>query len=49
MWTLWTWTPLIGSSDFTGVTTDVTTAATGIITLGLIVLGVGLLISVMSR
>ncbi|MBI4689496.1 MAG: hypothetical protein HY754_04395 [Nitrospirae bacterium] len=35
-----TWTPLVSSSDFTGITTDVTTAATGIITICIVVLGI---------
>lgn len=43
------WTPLIASTDFAGITTDVQTSATGIITVLLIVLGVGLLARVFMR
>lgn len=43
------WTPLVASADFTGITTDVTTAATGIITICIIVLGVWLIVKAMSH
>ena len=43
------WTPLINSSDFTGIQTDVLTTAVGIISVVLIVLGIGILIRVLAR
>lgn len=43
------WTPLISSSSFTGIQTDVQTAASGILAIALVILGVGLLIRVLSR
>ncbi len=39
------YTSLISASDFTGIETDVGTAATGIVSIALIILGVGILIS----
>jgi len=41
-----TYTPLISSDMFDGVRTDVNTAAAGIITILIIIVGVGLLIKV---
>jgi len=46
---LFTWTPLITSEMFTGIQTDVLTTATGIISVVLIVLGIGILIRVLAR
>lgn len=46
---LMTWTPLITSDSFTGITTDITTGATGIITIALMICGVGFLIAVFLR
>lgn len=43
------WTPLVSSVDFIGISTDVTTAATGIITICVIVLGVWLIVKAMSH
>lgn len=42
------YTPLISSADFAGIQVDVTTAATGVITVAIIVLGVFLIIKAMS-
>lgn len=46
---LFAWTPLINSSDFAGIQTDVLTTAVGIISVVLIVLGIGILIRVLAR
>lgn len=43
------WTALISSGDFTGIKTDVGTAAAGLISVCLIVLGVGMLIRAFGR
>ena len=43
------WTPIITAADFTGIMGDVQTTATGIISVLLIVLGVGLLARIFSR
>lgn len=43
------WTPLIASTDLDPIRTDITTAATGIISVVLIVLGLGILIRVFVR
>lgn len=43
------WTPLISASDFTGIRTDILTAVAGLMSVILIVLGVGILIRVLSR
>ena len=40
------WTPLVTSTMFDGIKTDMVTAAGGILMIGLICLGVGILISV---
>ena len=45
---LWAWTPLIQASDFLGIQTDVTTVAVGIISLMLVVVGIGILIKVLT-
>ncbi len=42
------WTPLISSAMFTGVTADVNMAAAGVITIAMIILGVGLLLKILS-
>jgi hypothetical protein len=44
-----TWTPLISSSTFTGITTDVGSAAAGIVGVCLIVCGIGILVHVLAR
>lgn len=43
------YTPLISSTDFDPVRTDVTTAAVGIISILLVVIGLGVLVRVLSR
>ena len=43
------WTPMLSSSSFSGIQTDVQTAASGILAIALVILGVGLLIRVLSR
>jgi hypothetical protein len=43
------WTPLIASSDFTGIQTDVLTACAGILAVMLVIVGVGLLIRILGR
>ena len=43
------YTSLISSTDFAGVSTDVTTAVGGVITIALILLGAGLLLKVIMR
>lgn len=45
---LFAWTPLITASDFLGIQTDVTTVAVGIISIMLIVVGIGILIKVLT-
>lgn len=45
---LWAWTPLIQASDFLGIQADVTTVAVGIISIMLIVVGIGILIKVLT-
>ena len=45
---LWAWTPLIQASDFLGIQTDVTAVAVGIISIMLVVLGIGILIKVIT-
>ncbi len=44
-----TWTSLINSTDFDGVRADVLTTAGGVISVVLVVLGLGILIRVLSR
>lgn len=43
------WVPLVTSDTFTGILTDMGATATGIISILLIVLGVGLLARIFSR
>jgi uncharacterized membrane-anchored protein len=43
------WTPLIAASDFLGIRTDLGTAVTGLMSLALILVGVGVLFRVFSR
>ncbi len=43
------YTPLITSTSFDGIRTDVTTAAAGIVSICLIVIGLGVLIRVFTR
>ena len=42
------WTPLIQASDFLGIQSDVLTTATGIISVVLIVLAVGIIVKVFT-
>lgn len=42
------WTPLISSGSFTGITADVGSAASGIVGVCLIVCGVGILVHVLA-
>ena len=44
-----TWTPLIVSTAFDGVTADLLTAVGGMMTLIMIVVGVGILVRVFSK
>lgn len=46
---MYTWTPLINTADFTGIMTDVGTSATGIISIILVVIGLGILIKTLGR
>lgn len=43
------WTPLVTSSSFAGITTDVGTAASGIVGVCLIVVGLGILVKCFTR
>lgn len=43
------WTPLIASSDFAGIKTDVLTTAAGVVTILLIIVGLGILIRALNR
>lgn len=43
------WTPLITSTDFVGISTDVQTVAAGIIGIMIIVVGIGILVRVLGR
>jgi len=43
------WVPLITSDAFTGINTDVLTTATGIISIMVIVVGIGILVAVLTR
>jgi hypothetical protein len=38
------WTPLVSSGDFTGINTDLTTIATGVVTLALVLVGIGFIV-----
>jgi uncharacterized iron-regulated membrane protein len=44
-----TWTPLIEASAFTGIQTDVLTVAGGVLTIGLSILGIGILWKLFSH
>lgn len=37
---MYAWTPLVDASMFTGITTDVTTAGTGILSVAVIIVGI---------
>jgi len=43
------WTPLIASTDFDGIQVDLMTAVTGLLSLALIIVGVGVLYRVFAR
>lgn len=43
------WTPLIQSSDFTGILADIGATASGIISILIVILGIGILVRVLSR
>lgn len=43
------WTPLISAADFTGIQTDLTTTAAGIVSILLIIVGIGILVRVLGR
>jgi hypothetical protein len=43
------WTPLITSGDFTGIKTDLGVAVIGVLSLMLIILGVGIVIRMISK
>lgn len=43
------WTPLITATDFVGVTTDVNTVGVGIITIMVIIVGIGMIIRTLTR
>jgi len=43
------WTPLIASADFQGIQTDLMTAVTGLLSLALVIVGVGVLYRVFTR
>lgn len=43
------WTPLIASTDFDGIKADVLTTAGGILSVLLVIIGVGLLVRVLGR
>ena len=43
------WTPLITSSDFTGIQTDVGTVVSGLITIFLVLAGFAVLVRVFTR
>jgi hypothetical protein len=46
---LFTWTPLISASDFTGIQTDVGTVVSGLITIFLVLAGFAVLVRVFTR
>lgn len=46
---MFAWVPLINTSDIAGIMTDVGTSATGIISIILIVLGLGILVRTLGR
>jgi hypothetical protein len=43
------WTPLIGSTDFTGIQADVLTGVAGIIAIGLCILGGSMLLRILGK
>ena len=43
------WVPLITSDAFTGINTDVLTTATGIISIMVVVVGIGILVKVFTH
>jgi hypothetical protein len=43
------YTPLIGASTFTGIQTDATAAAAGIVSVCLIIAGLGLIVRMFTR
>lgn len=43
------WTPMITAGDFTGITTDVSTCATGIITICLIIVALAMILRAFAR
>lgn len=43
-----TWTPLVAASDFTGMKTDVQTAAVGVLSVLLIIVGIGVIVKVLG-
>lgn len=46
---MYAWTPLILSSDFSGISTDVQTVAAGIVGIMIIVVGIGILVRVLGH
>jgi len=44
-----TWTPLIASTDFDGIQADVLTAATGLLTIALVIVGIGVVYRLFTR
>lgn len=46
---MFVWTPLISAGDFTGIQTDVLTAATGVIALVVVLLGVMMIVTAMKN
>jgi len=46
---MFAWTPLIATTDFDGIKTDVLTTAGGIISVLLIIIGIGLLVRTLGR
>lgn len=43
------WTPLVALTDFDGIKTDVLTTSSGIVSILLIIVGIGLLVKVLGR
>jgi hypothetical protein len=43
------WTPLIQATDFDGIKTDVLSTAAGVVTILLIIVGLGILIRALNR
>jgi hypothetical protein len=46
---LMTWTPLVSASDFTGIQTDLSTVAAGLVTIALTIVGVFFVIKTLTR